>query len=219
MNYVILVANKSHLHHAEVICDMIQGAARIRKTGIAKRAPLYIQQKMLKGLAVIALANDQVVGFCYVESWENKKYVVNSGLIVRSDHRKTGLARAIKQRTFQLSKELFPESRIFGITTSLAVMRINSELGYKPVTFSELTQDDGFWSGCASCANYDILQRTQRSMCLCTAMVAEPSESVKAEALVSPEKSWDLFQQFLARGKQGLKNKFKKLTSPIFQKP
>ena len=67
-------------------------------------------------------------------------------------------------------------AKIFGITTSLAVMRINSELGYKPVTFSELTSDESFWKGCQSCPNYDILTRNKRNNCLCTGMLYDPKQ-------------------------------------------
>ena len=133
---------------------------------------------MLNGNAVVAKVDGQLAGFCYIEIWSHDRYVANSGLIVAPEFRRLGLAGKIKKRVFQLSREKFPQARIFGITTSLAVMRINSDLGYRPVTFSELTQDEAFWEGCRSCPNYDILQRNQRHMCLCTAMLA-PS---KAEA-------------------------------------
>jgi len=173
MKPIVLVANDRHHSYAIAICDMMAEASKIRGTGIAKRKPTYIQDKMSEGKAVIALHNDRVVGFCYIESWENKKYVANSGLIVHPDFRKSGLARTIKAATFQLSKKQFPNAKLFGITTSAAVMKINSDLGYKPVSFMDLTQDEHFWKGCKSCVNYDILQRTERKMCLCTAMLCE----------------------------------------------
>jgi len=121
---------------------------------------------------VVAFDGDVLVGFCYVEVWSHNRYVVNSGLVVHPDYRKSGLAREIKRKVFNLARDKFPEAKVFGITTSLAVMKINTELGYKPVTFSELTQDDAFWAGCKSCPNYDILERNERRMCLCTAMLA-----------------------------------------------
>lgn len=173
MKPIVLVANHSHHPYAAAICTMMAEASKIRGTGIAKRKPAYIQQKMIEGKAVIALHQDRVIGFCYIESWEDKKYVANSGLIVHPDFRKSGLARAIKAAIFQLSKEQFPEAKLFGITTSSAVMKINSDLGYKPVSFTELTKDEDFWKGCKSCVNYDILQRTERKMCLCTAMLCK----------------------------------------------
>jgi len=196
MHVTIAMANHGHTKYADDICDMMGEAANIRGTGIAKRDPAYISQKMTEGKAVIAIDKDQAVGFCYIESWENQKYVANSGLIVHPDYRKTGLAKAIKQKTFECSKEKFPNAKLFGITTSMAVMKINSDLGYHPVSFSELTQDDTFWKGCQSCTNYDILQRTNRSMCLCTGMVCDLKNVAKKTKAEKPE-SWERFKRFL----------------------
>jgi len=58
-------------------------------------------------------------------------------------------------------------------------MKINYDLGYEPVTFSELTDDPNFWKGCQTCKNYDILQRTEHKMCLCTGMLYDPVEKEK----------------------------------------
>jgi len=124
---------------------------------------------------------DEFAGFCYIESWGGKKFVANSGLIVVDKFRGHGLAKAIKKKAFELSRELFPKSKIFGLTTGLAVMKINSDLGYKPVTFSELTDDDEFWKGCQSCVNYDILLRTKRKHCLCTGMLYTPPEEEQSK--------------------------------------
>ena len=179
MDFKVLVASVAHVGFAEEICRLMEESAKIRGTGIAKRKPEYIQNKMLEGKAIIALHNDNVAGFCYIETWGGKKFVANSGLIVRPDLRKSGLARLIKQKAFELSRTKFPDAKIFGITTSLAVMKINTELGYKPVTFSELTDDDAFWKGCESCVNYDILQRNNRRMCLCTAMLFDPAKETQ----------------------------------------
>lgn len=186
MGYIIIVANESHTKFAVAICEMMAAAAKIRGTGIAKRQPDYIINKMKEGKAIIALHDDEVVGFCYIENWEGQKYVANSGLIVAPSHRKTGLAKAIKKATFQLSKKKFPNAKLFGITTSLPVMKINSELGYIPVTFSELTQDDIFWKGCQSCVNFDILTRTNRKMCLCTGMICDLSKIEIPEDELTP---------------------------------
>ena len=176
---VITVAGPEHYAHAAEICRLIEEAAAARGTGIAKREPAYVRSKMEEGKAVIAFAGKRLAGFCYIETWSHGKYVANSGLIVAPEFRKMGLAKDIKRRIFELSKEKYPDAKIFGITTSLAVMKINSELGYKPVTFSELTTDDVFWSGCQSCPNYDVLTRTNRKMCLCTGMLYDPQEEQK----------------------------------------
>lgn len=170
----IITTNSSHNRYAEVICDTIADSAKVRGTGIAKRSPEYIVQKIESGNAVIALDGDKFAGFCYIETWSNKKYVVHSGLIVHPDFRNLGLAKKIKKKVFDHSKKMYPDAKIFGITTGLAVMKINAELGYKPVTFSELTDDDAFWNGCKACRNYDILTRNDRKMCLCTGMLHDP---------------------------------------------
>lgn len=175
-NIEILVANESHIPYVDIILNTIEVAAKIRGTGIAKRSPEYIKQKMIEGKAIIALCEGEFAGFCYIETWSNKAFVANSGLIVVDKFRGHGLAKKIKRRAFELSRERFPEAKIFGLTTGLAVMKINSELGYVPVTFSELTTDEAFWKGCQSCVNYDILQRTDGSKCLCTAMLYDPSK-------------------------------------------
>lgn len=160
----------------------MEASARARGTGIAKRSPDYVKQKMLEGKAVVALTKEGIwAGFCYIESWEHGKYVANSGLIVAPDFRKSGLARLIKKKIFNLSRQKYPEAKIFGLTTGLAVMKINSELGYEPVTYSELTQDDEFWKGCQSCVNFEILMSKDRKNCMCTAMLYDPAEKKQQE--------------------------------------
>lgn len=179
MTISIQYGSSKHAIYAEAICSLIEEAAKLRGTGIAKRDPNYIRTKFENGNAVIALDGDKLVGFCYIEVWESKKYVANSGLIVHPDYRSLGLAKEIKSKAFELSKKKYPEAKLFGITTSLPVMRINSDLGYKPVTFSELTQDETFWNGCQSCPNYDILTRNNRKNCLCTGMMYDPNRPNK----------------------------------------
>ena len=177
----VVIANNSHIQYAQIICDTIEESAKQRGTGIAKRTPEYIITKIQNGNAIIALEGDKFAGFCYIENWGHGKYVANSGLIVVPDFRGQGLATAIKNKTFEYSREKFPEAKIFGITTGLAVMKINYDLGYEPVTFSELTDDPAFWSGCQTCKNYDILTRTDRKMCLCTGMLYDPEVKEKVK--------------------------------------
>lgn len=177
----ILIANKSHITYADIICKTIADSANVRGTGIAKRTPEYIISKMEKGNAVIALEDKTFVGFCYIESWGHGKFVANSGLIVHPDFRAKGYAKKIKQKVFEHSRIKFPKAKVFSITTGLAVMKMNSALGYKPVTFSELTNDQTFWKGCQTCKNYDVLQRTEQSMCLCTGMLYDPNSTVNKE--------------------------------------
>lgn len=172
----VQVADERFLGYVDTILKTIEDAAKIRGTGIARRSPDYIAQKMKEGKAIIALQGEEFAGFCYIETWSDKKFVANSGLIVVEKFRGHGLAKRIKQKAFELSRQRYPDAKIFGLTTGLAVMKINSELGYKPVTFSELTNDEAFWQGCESCVNYDILQRTNRKYCLCTAMLYDPAK-------------------------------------------
>lgn len=173
----IEVADELYLSYVDEILETIEAAAKIRGTGIAKRSPEYLKQKMLEGKAIIAFKGDQFAGFCYIESWSNKQFVANSGLIVVDKFRGLGLAKKIKQFAFNLSRQKFPDAKLFGLTTGAAVMKINNELGYRPVTFAELTDDESFWKGCESCVNYDVLVRTNRKMCLCTGMLYDPKEN------------------------------------------
>ncbi|TAE12084.1 MAG: GNAT family N-acetyltransferase [Bacteroidetes bacterium] len=173
----VTVADFTHTHYAQRITDEMEASAKARGTGIAKRSPEYIAQKMLEGKAVIALTRTGAwVGFCYIEEWSHGKFVANSGLIVNPDYRKSGVAKEIKKCIFNLSREKYPEAKIFGLTTGLAVMKINSELGYEPVTYSELTNDETFWAGCKSCVNYEILMSKERKNCMCTAMLFDPKD-------------------------------------------
>ena len=172
----IVIANESHIKYAPIISETIAESAKIRGTGIAERTPEYIIKRLQNGNAVIALDGDKFAGFCYIEVWGHQKFVANSGLIVHPDYRHLGLAKKIKKAVFDLSRKKFPDAKIFGITTGLAVMKINYELGYQPVTFSELTDDPEFWKGCQTCKNFDILTRTERKMCLCTGMLYDPAQ-------------------------------------------
>jgi len=184
----IVIADKSHSIYAEIICKTIEQAAQVRGTGVAKRKPEYIIAKMENGNAVIALDDDKFAGFCYIEAWSHGKFVANSGLIVHPDYRNQGLAKKIKKIIFKHSRNKFPDSKIFSITTGLAVMKMNSDLGYKPVTFSELTDDKSFWKGCQTCKNFDVLTRTEQKMCLCTGMLFDP---VKDKAVKTKDKKID----------------------------
>lgn len=180
------MADSSHLQYAQPICDLVYLSAQARGTGIAKRSPEYIEEKMQSGKSVIALDGDILVGFAYIETWGHRKFVANSGLIVNPDYRGQGIARKIKHRIFELSRKLYPNAKIFSITTGLAVMKMNTELGFKPVTFSELTDDKEFWKGCQGCRNYDILQRNDYKMCLCTGLLHDPKQkTVPAVAVKS----------------------------------
>lgn len=190
----VINATPEHEKYAQQICDEMESSAKARGTGIAKRSPDYIITKMREGKAVIALTkgDKRWAGFCYIETWGHGNYVANSGLIVSPEFRKSGLAKLIKNKVFKLSRTKYPEAKIFGLTTGLAVMKINSDLGYKPVTYSELTDDEDFWKGCKSCVNYEILMSKERKNCLCTAMLFVPptkGEATKAQKPIKAKKA------------------------------
>lgn len=210
---IIRVATRDDKSYADLITEEMEASAKARGTGIAKRSPDYVAQKMEEGKAVIALTKEgDWVGFCYIETWSHGEYVANSGLIVSPNYRKTGVAKGIKQKIFNLSRQLYPDAKVFGLTTGLAVMKINSELGYEPVTYSELTQDEAFWAGCRSCVNFDILTSKDRKNCMCTAMLYDPKdhyepaetkayfeENKKGLERLQRFKQWKLLKPFLKK--------------------
>ena len=191
----------------------MEASARARGTGIAQRSPDYICHKIDEGKAVIAVTDDgEWVGFCYIETWSHGEYVANSGLIVAPKFRKSGIAKQIKKRIFELSRQKYPEAKIFGLTTGLAVMKINSELGYEPVTYSELTQDEAFWAGCKSCVNYEILVSKDRKNCMCTAMLYDPKDHYE------PEETKKYFQENAKGFERLLRFKQWKVLRPFLKK-
>lgn len=181
----VMVADESHVKYVDTILQTIADAAKVRGTGIAKRSPEYVATKMREAKAVIALEGERFAGFSYIETWGNKHYVTTSGLIVHPDYRGLGLAKRIKNLTFTLARVRWPHAKIFSLTSGSAVMTMNTQLGYHPVTFSDLADDEAFWRGCQGCINHDVLERTGRKFCICTAMLFDPDEHLPAK--ISPE--------------------------------
>ena len=210
---IVRIANSGDSDFAETITREMEESAKARGTGIAKRSIAYIIEKMIEGKAVIALTTTNIwVGFCYMEEWSHGGFVANSGLIVSPAFRKSGVAKEIKHKIFELSREKYPNAKIFGLTTGLAVMKINSELGYEPVTYSELTQDETFWAGCKSCVNYDILTMKERKNCLCTAMLYDPADHYEpTETIEHFDKKSKVYERLLnIKQNNSLKNAFNK---------
>jgi len=176
----VMVADESHIKYVDTILQTIADAAKVRGTGIAKRSPEYVATKMREAKAVIALEGDKFAGFSYIETWGNKHYVTTSGLIVHPDFRGRGVAKRIKNLTFTLARKRWPHAKIFSLTSGSAVMKMNTQLGYLPVTFNDLTDDESFWRGCEGCINADVLHRTGRRYCICTAMLFDPEEHLPA---------------------------------------
>lgn len=216
----VQIAGSRHLQFASQICQEMEDSAKARGTGIAKRSPEYIKNKMMEGKGIIAFSNiGNWAGFCYIETWQHGNYVANSGLIVKPEFRKSGLAKAIKDKAFDLSRKKYPDAKLFGLTTGLAVMKINSDLGYKPVTYSELTTDEEFWKGCRSCVNFEILESKNKSNCLCTAMLFDPGDTSKplshpSESFTKRSKlfaRWMRFKQFVLLKKKTVNQKLKSI--------
>lgn len=194
----IMIADESHIKYVDTILSTIEAAAKVRGTGIAKRDPEYVKTKIREGKAVIALYGEEFAGFSYIETWENQEYVTTSGLIVPEKFRGLGLARRIKHQTFTLARKRWPDAKIFSLTSGAAVMKLNTALGYLPVTFADLTHDEKFWQGCEGCVNYEVLQRTGRRYCICTGMLFDPKQKMCMDAakreLKSEKKSfWKRF--------------------------
>jgi hypothetical protein len=220
-NIIVRIAEAADKQYAETITNEMEASAQARGTGIAKRSPEYINQKIDEGKAVIAVTDKgEWVGFCYIETWSHGEYVANSGLIVAPAFRKSGVAKSIKKKIFDLSRVKYPDAKIFGLTTGLAVMKINSELGYEPVTYSELTQDEAFWAGCRSCVNFEILVSKDRKNCMCTAMLYDPKDHYAPEVTTKyfeenargferllRFKQWKLLRPFLKKKQNGGKPK------------
>ncbi len=178
-DFRVTIADASHVSLAAEICAVIATSAQARGTGISRRSPELLQTKMIAGEAVIAFAPDgRWAGFSFLSSWDNGRYVSNSGLIVAPEFRHTGIAKRIKRKIFELSRLKYPEASIFSLTSGLAVMKMNHELGFEPVTYSELTTEDAFWKGCSSCVNCPVLTSKERKNCLCTAMLYDPKHHI-----------------------------------------
>jgi len=192
----IQISSFEHLMYVSEIQQEMYDSAQRRGTGIAKRSIEYLSKKISEGNAVVATENGEWVGFCYIETWSHGQFVANSGLIVSPKFRERGAATLIKNRVFQLSRDKYPNAKVFGLTTGLAVMKINSDLGYKPVIYSELTQDEEFWNGCKNCVNYEILMKKERKNCLCTAMLFVPdNNNVNGIAGKRPENQYQNEQE------------------------
>lgn len=177
----VMVADESHIKYIDTILTTIAEAAKKRGSGIAKRSTEYVATKMREAKAVIALQGEKFAGFSYIETWGNKQYVTTSGLIVDPKFRGLGVAKRIKDLTFTLARTRWPHAKIFSLTSGAAVMAMNTQLGYHPVTFADLTDDEAFWRGCEGCINVDVLKRTGRKYCICTGMLYDPEEHLPAK--------------------------------------
>jgi GNAT superfamily N-acetyltransferase len=169
---IIRIAVRADVKYIYQILEAMKSSAHQRGAGISHRPVQYLCRKIYEGKAVVAVTDGgQWVGFSYLEAWSQNAFVSNGGLIVDPGHRGKGVASLIKKMIFDLSRKLYPAADIFTITTGAAVLKMNSDLGFRPVTFSQVTSDNGFWNQCNACVNYSILESKNRRMCLCTAMI------------------------------------------------
>ncbi|MFW7380639.1 MAG: GNAT family N-acetyltransferase [Oligoflexus sp.] len=191
--FIIKTSGHNEAEFAETICRQMEESAKARGTGIARRSVDYIRRKMENGDAFVALEAStlNIAGFCYIEKWSHGNYIANSGLIIFPEYRQFGLARRLKEYAFQESRIRFPDAKLFGLTTSSAVMHINSDLGYRPVIYESLTQDHEFWQGCQSCVNYSTLLSKNKKNCFCTAMLFDPARQKKTAAIPSSSEQSD----------------------------
>jgi ribosomal protein S18 acetylase RimI-like enzyme len=175
---IVRSAIPSDVVFADQIIHEMESSAIARGSGISKRSAASVIEKMDTGKAIVAVTEEgEWVGFSYIETWDHEKFVSNSGLIVSPKHRNQGVASQIKTQIFELSRSRYPSAKIFSITSGLAIMKMNTRLGFEPVTYSEVAQEPRFWEGCKSCVNYDVLQSKNRCNCLCTAMLFDPQQN------------------------------------------
>jgi GNAT superfamily N-acetyltransferase len=176
----VVIAGPAHIKYVYPILKEMEASAKVRGTGIAKRSPQALCKKIYEGRAVIALAeNGDWAGFSYIESWSDGEFVSNSGLIVNPIYRGAGVATAIKREIFELSRRLYPGAKIFSITTGAAVLRLNHQFGFEPVTYEQITRDGRFWDQCKHCVNHAVLESQGGKRCLCTAMLYRPAAEKK----------------------------------------
>ncbi len=176
MAITIEIGGDKHKKHAIKIAEMIERASEKKGTILAIRKPNYILDKIIKGKSILALDGEIIVGFCYFQNWENNEFIAHSGLIINENYLGRGLSKKIKKQIFNLSRQKFPKAKLFGLTTSAAVMKINYELGYQSVNYNQLTNDEDFWKGCKTCSNYQRLMQAKREKCKCTGMLMDPGK-------------------------------------------
>ncbi|WP_225976288.1 GNAT family N-acetyltransferase [Mucilaginibacter ginsenosidivorax] len=172
---IVRTAIPADMVFADQIIREMESSAIARGSGISKRSAASVIEKIDAGKAIVAITqNGEWAGFSYIETWDDEKFVSNSGLIVSPKHRNNGIASQIKTQIFELSRSKYPAAKIFSITSGLAIMKMNTKLGFVPVTYTEVTRETRFWDSCKSCVNYDVLQSKNRCNCLCTAMLFDP---------------------------------------------
>jgi argininosuccinate synthase len=183
MNLKVRVTNYKDIIYAFTISKNIEESAILREIGIAKRDTKYIASKILEGNAVFAIFNGIIIGFSYIETFQ-EEFIAHSGMIVFPTFRKKGISKCIKSSIFKLSSYKFPIANIFSITTSPPIIKINFDLNFKIVSFLEITNSYRFWDGCNSCNNYDFITNNNK-MCLCNAFLFEPKHFLRDKIVLA----------------------------------
>lgn len=168
------VASEKHIPYIKDILAAIYEASKVKGNSIVMRDPDYLAVKMKEGKAVIALSGDDFAGFCYIECWQDEQFVANSGLIVKPEYRGQHLATRIKEKIFEVSRTMFPNVCIFSITKSQAVIKMNTALGFRQVSYDQLTTDPKFWKGCDTCPHFQELLSNGYKSCQCTGLLFRP---------------------------------------------
>lgn len=176
-DFTVKTADCNHHKYIPDILEAIYDASKVKGNSIVMRDPAYLAKKMDEGKAVIATQGDKFAGFCYIESWESERFIANSGLIVKPEYRGLGLASRIKKTIFDICRTMFPDAKIFSITKSQAVIKMNTRLGFMEVPYSELTVDPKFWKGCDTCPHYQTLLDNGMQNCECHGLLYIPAKS------------------------------------------
>jgi len=160
------------VHRAEAASGLIEQAST--EYDIARRTPEWLARKIEMGRAAIATDGGELVGFGYWSAWENDTFISHSGLVVRPDHRGSGMGRKLKRVLFESSRRQLPKAALMSLTTSPQVRKLNLSLGFEIVALEELTKDPAFWEGCKSCRNFAGVQ-ARGERCCCEGMLLRPS--------------------------------------------
>jgi len=168
---VVRVAGAEDAGFAEAASVLIADAAL--EFDVAKRSPRLLREKIVGGQAVLALEDDELVGFAFWSTWQNGRFVSHSGLVVRPDRRGRALGRRLKWELTAASRRRHPDAALMSLTSSRAVRAMNRALGFVQVPLDHLTLDPAFWRGCEACRNHAELG-AHPDHCRCVGMILRP---------------------------------------------
>lgn len=167
--------------YADNIAHEISISALLRNVAIEPRTGDYIFQKMIDGLAVIAIDNEteEWIGFCALDVWNHQRYVANTGLIVKPKYRGKNVSNLLKNKLFELARIKFPSAKIFSLTNKELIKKINIDLGFQEVEAREILYDPYFNTGMNSWVDFiELLKHSEESGH--KAMVFDPESALVA---------------------------------------